>query len=77
MTDQTDPTPQTDPRELIRIARAGGGTDGVAHIDLGERVRALRKAQGWTLEQAANQAGLARSTLSKVENGGGGYRLLS
>ena len=33
------------------------------------RVRELRKARDWTLEQAANQAGLARSTLSKIENG--------
>jgi len=32
-------------------------------------VRELRKARNWTLEQAANQAGLARSTLSKIENG--------
>jgi transcriptional regulator with XRE-family HTH domain len=29
----------------------------------------LRKARNWTLEQAATQAGLARSTLSKIENG--------
>jgi len=32
-------------------------------------VRELRKARDWTLEQAATQAGLARSTLSKIENG--------
>lgn len=38
-------------------------------LDLGTRVRDLRKARGWTLEQAAQQAGLARSTLSKIENG--------
>jgi transcriptional regulator with XRE-family HTH domain len=31
-------------------------------------VRELRKARNWTLEQAAQQAGLARSTLSKIEN---------
>jgi transcriptional regulator with XRE-family HTH domain len=31
-------------------------------------VRSLRRAKGWTLEQAAGQAGLARSTLSKIEN---------
>jgi transcriptional regulator with XRE-family HTH domain len=36
---------------------------------LGERVRDLRKARGWTLAQAALHAGLARSTLSKIENG--------
>ncbi len=38
-------------------------------LDLGARVRELRKSHGWTLEQAAGQAGLARSTLSKIENG--------
>ncbi|MEL7089490.1 MAG: XRE family transcriptional regulator, partial [Planctomycetota bacterium] len=38
-------------------------------LDLGARVRDLRKAQNWTLEQAAKRAGLARSTLSKIENG--------
>ena len=42
---------------------------GRGHADLGRRVRELRKAKGWTLEQAAAQAGLARSTLSKIENG--------
>lgn len=36
---------------------------------LGERIRALRTARGWTLEQAGQRSGLARSTLSKIENG--------
>lgn len=58
-----------DPKSLISIARASGGGEAVQPLDLGERVRDLRKAQGWTLEQAAGQAGLARSTLSKIENG--------
>ncbi|CUH53572.1 helix-turn-helix domain-containing protein [Shimia marina] len=58
-----------DPKSLIRIAREGGGEDHVEPLDLGERVRELRKARKWTLEQAASQAGLARSTLSKIENG--------
>lgn len=58
-----------DPRSLIKIARAGGADAAATPLDLGARVRELRKAQGWTLEQAAGQAGLARSTLSKIENG--------
>jgi transcriptional regulator with XRE-family HTH domain len=37
-------------------------------LALGARVRDLRKARNWTLQQAAQQAGLARSTLSKIEN---------
>lgn len=61
--------PPTDPRALIRIARERGTEDVPEPLDLGRRVRDLRTAQGWTLEQAARQAGLARSTLSKIENG--------
>ncbi|MEM8979143.1 MAG: XRE family transcriptional regulator [Pseudomonadota bacterium] len=60
---------ETDPKALIRIARESGGEDALEPLNLGERVRDLRKARNWTLEQAANQAGLARSTLSKIENG--------
>ena len=59
----------SDPKRMIKIAREGGDAAPAAPLDLGERVRALRKAKGWTLEQAAGQAGLARSTLSKIENG--------
>ncbi|THD83083.1 XRE family transcriptional regulator [Aliigemmobacter aestuarii] len=59
----------TDPKSIIRIAREGGGEAEVAPLNLAERVRELRKARGWTLDQAARQAGLARSTLSKIENG--------
>lgn len=58
-----------DPKSIIRIARDGGQDVEVEPLDLGVRVRELRKARDWTLEQAANQAGLARSTLSKIENG--------
>lgn len=59
---------ETDPKSIIRIARANGGDDSVEPLNLGARVRELRKARNWTLEQAAQQAGLARSTLSKIEN---------
>jgi transcriptional regulator with XRE-family HTH domain len=59
----------SDPKRMIKIARESGDAAAAAPLDLGERVRALRKAKGWTLEQAAGQAGLARSTLSKIENG--------
>jgi transcriptional regulator with XRE-family HTH domain len=54
---------------LIRLARESGEDNPAQPIDLGMRVRELRKARNWTLEQAAQQAGLARSTLSKIENG--------
>lgn len=61
----------TEAREpsLIRLAREGGEMPPPQPVDLGQRVRELRKARNWTLEQAASQAGLARSTLSKIENG--------
>ncbi|MFC7705133.1 helix-turn-helix domain-containing protein [Plastorhodobacter daqingensis] len=58
-----------EPKSIIRIAREGGAPVAVEPLNLGARVRELRKARGWTLEQAAKQAGLARSTLSKIENG--------
>ena len=58
-----------DPKQLIRVAHEDGGTSKPQPLDLGARVRELRKAREWTLEQAAQQAGLARSTLSKIENG--------
>lgn len=59
-----------DQPSLIRLARESGeDMPEPAPLDLGARVRDLRKSRGWTLEQAAGQAGLARSTLSKIENG--------
>ena len=58
-----------DEPSLIRLARESGDSTPAQPVDLGQRVRALRRAKDWTLEQAAGQAGLARSTLSKIENG--------
>lgn len=60
---------ERDPKHIIRIARENGQEDMGEPLNLGERVRELRKERDWTLEQAAKQAGLARSTLSKIENG--------
>jgi len=55
---------------LIRLHRTGeAASREMVPVVLGERVRELRKARGWTLQQAARHAGLARSTLSKIENG--------
>ena len=50
-----------DPKTLIEIARSSGNTELAEPLDLGARVRELRKARDWTLEQAAGLAGLARS----------------
>jgi transcriptional regulator with XRE-family HTH domain len=41
----------------------------LGRIDLGARLRQQRLKRGWTLEQASQESGIARSTLSKVEAG--------
>lgn len=41
----------------------------IAVSALGARLRGLRGERGWTLEQLSRTSGLARSTLSKIENG--------
>lgn len=53
-------------RALLSIAAAEAPR--VEPLKLGERVRQIRQARAWTLEEAARRAGLARSTLSKIEN---------
>jgi len=58
-----------DPGRRLRIESDRTDAEVAQPLDLGARVRQLRKARNWTLEQAARQAGLARSTLSKIENG--------
>lgn len=58
-----------DHTSIVRIARENGNEEHAEPLNLGERVRDLRKERKWTLEQAAQKAGLARSTLSKIENG--------
>jgi len=63
------PMSDIDPKNLIRIAHEDGSHGKAQPLDLGARVRELRKSRDWTLERAAQQAGLARSTLSKIENG--------
>ena len=40
-------------------------------IQLGVRVRALRKGKGWSLEQLSGKSGIALATLSRLENGKG------
>ncbi len=52
----------------LEIMRNNGQAETAEPLDLGLRVRQLRTSKGWTLEEAAQRAGLARSTLSKIEN---------
>ncbi len=37
-------------------------------LKLGEKVRAIRHSHNWTLDEASHRSGLAKSTLSKIEN---------
>lgn len=39
------------------------------HAQVCDRVRALRKQKGWTLEQLASLSGVSRSMLSQIERG--------
>lgn len=54
---------------VLSIERDKREQETPAQLDLGARLRALRKERSWTLAQAAEAVGLARSTLSKIENG--------
>ena len=40
-----------------------------AAATLGQRLRAMRSAQGWTVEEASRAIGLSRSAISKIERG--------
>jgi transcriptional regulator with XRE-family HTH domain len=41
----------------------------ITPIDLGLRIRNLRKQKGWSLDQASANAGISRSSLFKIEKG--------
>ena len=56
-------------QSALKLARENADAEAPQAVDLGHRVRELRKSRNWTLSEAAAQAGLARSTLSKIENG--------
>lgn len=44
-------------------------TDPEVLQEIGKRLRSLRKARGMTLKDAANRAGLDRTTVSRAEHG--------
>lgn len=56
----------TDQDAALRIA--SGRKAFVEPLRLGERLREIRLANQWTLEDVSQRTGLARSTLSKIEN---------
>ncbi|WP_280470606.1 helix-turn-helix transcriptional regulator [Nocardia farcinica] len=47
------------------MTQEDGGLDSLVR----KRIRALRVAQGWSLEELATRAHLSQSTLSRIENG--------
>ncbi|TDO13817.1 MULTISPECIES: helix-turn-helix domain-containing protein [Halomonas] len=59
-------TATTDQDAALRIA--AGRKPFVEPLRLGERLKEHRLAQQWTLEDVSQRTGLARSTLSKIEN---------
>lgn len=58
----TVPVPATEPVQANETAEQD-------RQDFGRRLRALRRARGWTLAQLAKRSGLAISTISKAERG--------
>jgi transcriptional regulator with XRE-family HTH domain len=59
-------TATTDQEAALRIA--AGRKPLVEPLRLGERLKEIRLANQWTLEDVSQRTGLARSTLSKIEN---------
>jgi transcriptional regulator with XRE-family HTH domain len=54
---------------MTTARRAQHGAAGEPHkVDLGARVKALRRASGLTLKQLSARSGLSTSALSKIEN---------
>ncbi|HIF8984365.1 TPA: helix-turn-helix domain-containing protein, partial [Vibrio cholerae] len=51
----------------ITLARESG-EQGIEPLKLGQRIKDIRTRLGITLEEASQRTGLARSTLSKIEN---------
>lgn len=59
-------TATTDQDAALRIA--SGRKAFVEPLRLGERLKEIRLANRWTLDDVSQRTGLARSTLSKIEN---------
>ena len=57
---------------MQKNAAAQGATESceplLEQLKLGERVREIRRRRKWTLEEASKRTGLAKSTISKIEN---------
>ncbi|KKC99427.1 helix-turn-helix domain-containing protein [Photobacterium halotolerans] len=58
---------QVDPYPSLTVARERE-SENIEPLQLGKRLKEIRIAHGLTLEEASKRTGLARSTLSKIEN---------
>ncbi|WP_120512149.1 helix-turn-helix domain-containing protein [Photobacterium salinisoli] len=58
---------QVDPYPSLTVARERE-SENIEPLQLGKRLKEIRMAHGLTLEEASKRTGLARSTLSKIEN---------
>ena len=64
-------TPAASPADspALAVRKASGPAEAaIEPMKLGARVREIRRSRNWTLEEASKRTGLARSTLSKIEN---------
>lgn len=55
-------------KQALEVERRSESEATLEPLQLGQRVRAIRLSQNLTLEEASKRTGLARSTLSKIEN---------
>ncbi|MCV2403070.1 XRE family transcriptional regulator [Marinomonas sp. C2222] len=55
-------------RPSLETATASEPDRFVEPLELGKRVKSIRLTRGWTLEEVSKKTGIARSTLSKIEN---------
>ncbi|MFC6673051.1 helix-turn-helix domain-containing protein [Marinobacterium aestuariivivens] len=67
MTDQPHFLQEQKEKQELQVNRASHEAL-VEPLQLGKRVREIRLSQNLTLEEASKRTGLARSTLSKIEN---------
>ncbi|MFC0268371.1 helix-turn-helix domain-containing protein [Kushneria aurantia] len=59
-------TDSENPHRAVQIARDEAPF--VEPLRLGERLRGIRRTRRWTLEEVSRRTGVARSTLSRIEN---------
>ncbi|MDH2346076.1 XRE family transcriptional regulator [Bradyrhizobium sp. SSUT18] len=55
--------------EVVPARFSADAAPAEANDDLGHRLKRVRTDKGWTLKEVSERTGVARSTLSKIENG--------